>query len=179
MSRSKPGSPAPSIGKSLELLISGQVQRVGYRRVVLRAARKNGVLGYVENLRDETVKVVAQGPPARLRSFISDISVRKEPIFVEGVSEKRLKGTGRYHSFTIRPGRLVDELQEGLGAGEERLAVLTDEFRDYRGEFKDYRKEFGTFADRTDTNFKDVKGGLEAIRRSGSSTREPAFRSFA
>ena len=155
--------------QAAELTVSGQVQRVGYRRLVIRAARKNGISGYVKNERDETVKVLAEGTSADIRRFIDDISVRKEPILVEGVGEKRLRPTGRYHGFTIRPGRLVDELQEGLGAGQEQLVQLTDEFRDYRKEFKDYRAEFRGFSGRTDSNFKELGGRYDAISEKLSS----------
>ena len=156
--------------RATELTVSGQVQRVGYRRLVIRAARRNGISGYVKNLRDETVEIVAEGAPAGVRRFIEDISIRKDPILVEGVEERGLRPTGRYHGFTVRPGRVVDELQEGLGAGEERLARLTDEFSDYRkefggfhGEFRSYRQEFKDFADRTDSNFKELGGRYDAI----------------
>ena len=142
--------------QATELKVSGQVQRVGYRRLVIRAARKNGISGFVKNERNETVKVVAEGAPAGIRRFISDISIRKEPVLVEGIEEKRLRPTGRYHGFSIRPGTLVDELQEGLGGGQEQLVQLTDEFRDYR-------KEFRGFSGRTDSNFKELGGRYDAI----------------
>ena len=138
--------------QAAELTVSGQVQRVGYRRLVIRAARKNGISGYVKTGLDETVRVVAEGSADSIRRFIADISIRSGPILVEGVEQRRLRATGKYRGFTIKPGTLVNELQEGLGTGEERLAELTDEFRDYRAEFKDYRGDFKSFGEGTDGN---------------------------
>ena len=46
--------------KSVELTVSGYVQGVGYRRAVQRIAQKLGVSGYVRNMPDGTVKMVAE-----------------------------------------------------------------------------------------------------------------------
>lgn len=49
-----------------EFLIRGRVQGVGYRNFVERFARRLELAGYVRNLADGRVLVVAQGPPHRL-----------------------------------------------------------------------------------------------------------------
>ena len=43
---------------------SGEVQRVGYRDVVERAARKMKLTGFVENIRPYDVRIVCEGNKA-------------------------------------------------------------------------------------------------------------------
>ena len=51
------------------MIVHGRVQRVGYRAFTRRTARKLGVVGWVKNLADGTVELVAQGPPDALKEF--------------------------------------------------------------------------------------------------------------
>ncbi len=43
-----------------DIIVNGNVQRVGYRNYMQRVATKLGITGYVENLRDGSVKIVAK-----------------------------------------------------------------------------------------------------------------------
>ena len=47
--------------KHITVLVSGDVQGVGYRAFVQRYALDNGITGYAENLSDGRVEVVAEG----------------------------------------------------------------------------------------------------------------------
>jgi len=51
-------------------IVTGKVQRVGYRAFVENAAAELGVTGYAENKPDGSVYVVAQGEPEVLREFV-------------------------------------------------------------------------------------------------------------
>jgi len=55
--------------KATRFLVSGVVQGVGYRFFAVRAAGGLGVRGYVRNLPDGRVEVVAQGAPDALTRF--------------------------------------------------------------------------------------------------------------
>ncbi|MEO5866098.1 MAG: acylphosphatase [Sphingomonas sp.] len=52
------------------LLISGRVQQVGYRDFAVRSARALGLTGWVRNLRDGRVEIVAQGEEAALTDLV-------------------------------------------------------------------------------------------------------------
>ena len=55
----------------VHLLISGFVQGVGYREFVRSKARKLGLTGWVRNLSDNRVEVLAQGQENSLKKLIS------------------------------------------------------------------------------------------------------------
>ena len=54
-----------------KILISGRVQGVGFRAFVEKHARKLGLKGYVRNLSDGSVEVLAQGNEKELEEIIS------------------------------------------------------------------------------------------------------------
>lgn len=86
----------------VHLLISGFVQGVGYREFVKKEAKKIGITGWVRNLSDRRVEILAQGTESQLKdlikrcekgSFLSEvknISIEWEEINEEFNEFKRL-----------------------------------------------------------------------------------------
>ncbi|MBI4344493.1 MAG: acylphosphatase [Euryarchaeota archaeon] len=72
-----------------ELLVSGWVQKVGYRSFVYRQAYDLDITGTVENLRDGTVRIVAEGEAEKIQEFQKALWVKEFPIRVEGVQTAR------------------------------------------------------------------------------------------
>lgn len=68
-----------------EIIVSGRVQGVGYRRFARNAGDQLGVQSNPINLRDGRVFVIAEGKPEAVKLFIKEL--RKGPMFahVEGV----------------------------------------------------------------------------------------------
>jgi len=87
--------------KTIEIRISGRVQKVGFRNCIRRIAVKLSVRGEVMNLPDGTVRVYASGDRMLLDKFVSmiygcpravirDLQTRDhEPLFFEDFSVKR------------------------------------------------------------------------------------------
>ncbi len=83
-------------------LISGRVQRVGFRAFVWDVAAVEGLSGSVRNLPDGRVEVVAEGDAESLLRF--EMKVRQGPpgARVDDVETDILQPTGRQTGFMIR-----------------------------------------------------------------------------
>lgn len=62
---------APPCHQQLHLFVSGKVQGVSYRANAERMARMLGVSGWVRNLPDGRVEILAQGEEKSLRSYLA------------------------------------------------------------------------------------------------------------
>ena len=103
------------------ILVSGRVQKVGYRSKVIALARDMGITGWVGNLPDGRVKVVAEGDAPALDRFVSALKVKNALIEVAGVEVGRQDATGEFDKFS----KLVDE-----GETDSRLDRSADLLRE-------------------------------------------------
>ena len=85
----------------LEVIVSGRVQVVMYRDFAQRKARGLRLAGEVQNLRDGTVRVVAEGPREALERYLAKLN--KGPLLarVDQVASEWKPATGVYRGFTI------------------------------------------------------------------------------
>ncbi|MCL4518148.1 MAG: acylphosphatase, partial [Thaumarchaeota archaeon] len=119
-------------GNGLEAQIiraEGAVQRVGFRRFAEKVARSSKIAGYVENLKDGSVRIFAQGASEGITQFIDSIKKAPQPIIVDNILTRKATVRSRIKYFRIKTGSLGTEIQEGFGAMESQ-------FGDYRSEFK-------------------------------------------
>lgn len=86
----------------LHLRVYGRVQGVGFRCACYSQARALGLVGWVRNLPDDSVEIVAEGPSAALDAF--RIWCSKGPIFarVDRVVNTPEPPLGTYRSFEIQ-----------------------------------------------------------------------------
>lgn len=133
----------------------GAVQRVGYRYVVEDSARRLGLTGYVENLRDGSVRIVVEGPKNLIEQLRDRVRVDVPPIRVERVDIDYQSATGEFDGFQIKAGDIGEEMMEGFGAGLRYVDLVRGEMRDARGDIqgmhRDMTKSFHTMAKRYDS----------------------------
>ena len=84
-----------------KFLISGEVQRVGYRFFAQRAAARHQVVGYVRNLPDGRVEALAEGTLENVEAFKHDLATGPTFAQVENVEEINIEPTGLYSHFRI------------------------------------------------------------------------------
>ena len=65
-----------SVLQRRQVLYSGHVQGVGFRYTTRSIARDYEVTGYVRNLPDGSVEVVAEGPVDQLDGFLEEVGDR-------------------------------------------------------------------------------------------------------
>jgi len=78
----------------------GTVQGVGFRYTVERAARELGVRGWVKNLRNGSVEVVAEASKEVLSQFLDNIRERFSG-YISSVDLDWLEASGEFREFTI------------------------------------------------------------------------------
>lgn len=86
----------------LEAISHGRVQLVMYRDFVMRSARALKLVGEVQNLKDGTVRTVAEGSKEKLVVLVEKL--KKGPLLarVERVEETYLPATHTFTTFEIR-----------------------------------------------------------------------------
>jgi len=100
----------------INIIASGEVQRVGYRDFVTKIAKKNNITGIVRNCPGYDVEIIAEGNEQDLEQFVSQIKIQKDPIFVESIKIEPGTYEGKWKYFEIQRGSPDEELGERLDA---------------------------------------------------------------
>ncbi|HEY7700131.1 MAG TPA: acylphosphatase [Vicinamibacteria bacterium] len=84
------------------LIVSGRVQGVGFRWFAEREALKRNIRGYVRNLEDGRVEILAQAAPGALDEFRESIRRGPKASRVDDVEVKAVDVDLALSSFRIR-----------------------------------------------------------------------------
>ena len=94
----------PQGAERLHAVVRGQVQGVGFRWFVVRAAAGLGLAGWVMNRADRAVELVAEGPPERLDELVELLREGPPASSVHAVEATRSPSSGGFDGFHIRSG---------------------------------------------------------------------------
>jgi len=114
------------IKKRIEVIVSGEIQAVGYREFVRKATFRRMITGFVQNLEDRKVKIVAEGSEEELKNFLSVINVSEYPIDVTGMDIKWDIASKNFNNFEIIRGDKDSELFERIDVAGTMLYKLLD-----------------------------------------------------
>jgi acylphosphatase len=92
----------------------GRVQRVGYREHVYNETFERNISGYVMNLKNGEVEIVAEGSEQDLQDFINEINIIRRPIAVKSFTVRWEEATGEYADFEIIRGDIQEETFERM-----------------------------------------------------------------
>jgi len=81
---------------------SGRVQGVGFRYTAQDIARNFNIAGYVRNLPDGRVELVAEGDEAEIDRLLQSIAQRMEG-FIKQRTDTDMPASGQFKDFSIRP----------------------------------------------------------------------------
>ena len=87
--------------KRVHVFYSGQVQGVGFRYSVRDIAMSLAVTGWVKNLEDRRVEVVAEGEQKDLEEFLDKISKSYIGRYVKDTEVSWEKATKEFGSFEV------------------------------------------------------------------------------
>ena len=91
--------------KRMHVFISGKVQGVGFRAFVSQTVEtlKLNVTGWVKNIPDGRVELVAEGPAADLERLLTEVAKGPAASRVDAVERKEEAYTGEFKRFAIAP----------------------------------------------------------------------------
>ncbi|MBW2971094.1 acylphosphatase [Candidatus Woesearchaeota archaeon] len=87
--------------KRVHLIVKGRVQGVGYRAKTRRLASQFDIKGYVKNLPDGRVEVVAEGNDKNIDKFVLECKRGSFVARVDEVKESYSEPTNEFDEFEI------------------------------------------------------------------------------
>jgi len=85
----------------MHLIVHGKVQGVFYREHVRKAAQKAAIKGFVRNLRDGTVEVVAEASEEKLAELLKECRKGSFMSRVDKIDEQHEDATGEFEEFLV------------------------------------------------------------------------------
>ena len=85
-----------------EARISGRVQGVGYRYFVQQVAGEQGITGWVKNLPDGNVLVMARGVEADVKTFFDHLRKGPSTAAVKNVSLNKMNNLESFDGFRVK-----------------------------------------------------------------------------
>jgi acylphosphatase len=88
--------------RQIRIIVRGVVQGVGFRLYAQAEANRLGLRGYVRNLPDGAVEIVAEGPVDAVERLIAWANHGPPGASVEDVDVEYAEPTGEFSEFSIR-----------------------------------------------------------------------------
>ncbi len=85
-----------------EIIVQGVVQGVGYRYFAMHKAKEYGITGYVQNLPDGNVLVVAEGEKGILNDFIKELKIGPASAHVTKIDIEFSENMTGYKNFSVK-----------------------------------------------------------------------------
>ncbi|MEI7865296.1 MAG: acylphosphatase [Chthoniobacterales bacterium] len=89
--------------KTVQVFYEGRVQGVGFRYSARRAAAGFDVAGYVRNLTDGRVELIASGQPGEVDGFLQSLRESELAGHIGGESAEEIAPPAGLRGFEIRP----------------------------------------------------------------------------
>lgn len=93
-----------NLNHRLHATLSGRVQGVGFRYYVLQLAQEAQITGWVRNLKDGRVEVLAEGTLSALNQLLARLRTGPISAEVTEVDYNYAEATGEFDRFRVRPG---------------------------------------------------------------------------
>ncbi len=160
----------------LTAIVSGKVQEVGYRARVVDIANAFGLKGMIENLKDERVKIIAEGEDQKLKWFEFAVDIKNTLISVSSIVKTYSPATGDFENFgkLVTKGETdsrldtaavylkeivvsVNKMNDNLGGKMDTMIARQDQMLDKQDQMLDKQDQM---LDKQDTTI----GEIQALR---------------
>ena len=139
----------------LTAYISGKVQKTGYRARVVTVAQNLRLKGYVQNLDDGRVKVVAEGDIIDLDILLRALDIKNTLIKVADINKEYSSATGEFESFF--------KVVSGAGETDQRLDVAAEKLTELIVVNKEILMELKANRQELKETREDLRGSSDAI----------------
>jgi len=89
------------VNRRLQAFFTGTVQGVGFRYTTERTARRYAVAGFVRNLKDGRVEILAEGEEPELNEFLRSVRESSLKHYIRGVETQWGTATGEFERFEV------------------------------------------------------------------------------
>jgi acylphosphatase len=116
--------------KRLTLIVSGKIQKAGYREKVIDIGKSLGLSGYAENMPGGRVRIVAEGEEEKLEIFKDHINIKNTLIKVSNIKSTSDKATGEFSGFSklVKGGETDERLDTAATLLKELIDVTRNGF---------------------------------------------------
>ena len=148
--------------KRFEIIVKGIVHKVGYRDYVEEVARRLGIVGFVENVKDGTVRIVCETDEETVRKFIHEINIKKGLIEVEDVQIKSVGiATGEFKYFEIKYGPLEEEIGERMVMAVKYATIMSSDIKEMKQDIKEVKQDIKEMKQ----DIKDIKQDISEMKQ--------------
>ncbi len=116
--------------KRLTLIISGKIQKAGYREKVIDIGKSMGLSGYSENMPKGRVRIIAEGEEDKLELFKDHINIQNTLIKVSNIKSTFSNATGEFSGFSklVKGGETDERLDTAATLLKELIDVTRSGF---------------------------------------------------
>jgi len=154
--------------EKVKATVSGNIQNVGYRAKVIGIAKDFGLTGFVQNLDDGRVRVIAESDNGSFEKFLDAIQIKNTLINVRNIEVEYADATGDFADFyKLVSGRETDERLDTAAEYLKKLISVTERgFSEIKEEmhsgFSEMRTGFENLDSKMDVMIDEVRGLREA-----------------
>ncbi|MEA1869909.1 MAG: acylphosphatase [Euryarchaeota archaeon] len=150
----------------IKATVSGRIQKVGYRAKVIGIAKELGLTGFIQNLDDGRVKIIAESKNGDFGKFLDAIRIKNTLIDVFDVEVEYADATGNFADVTdgfddfyklVGGGETDERLDTAADYLKEMIGIMRDGFSDMRTGFSDMRTGFSEMKEEMRTGFSEMK----------------------
>ncbi len=136
--------------------VSGRIQNVGYRAKVIRIAKDIGLTGFIQNLDDGRVRIIAENKNGDFGKFLDAIRIKNTLIDVVDVEVEHADATGDFADFYKLVGggetderldkasdylkKLIDVTEHGFGSLNSKVDVMIEKQNETTAEIRVLRE---------------------------------------